>query len=471
MSRESKLAKNTIILAIGTFLPKVASFVTLPILTGCLTQEDYGIYDLIVVMCSLFLPAITLQIQTAAFRFLIDERENKKEVNSIITNIMVFLTCVSAIGLLILFFCLFKLDLRIRLMICLYYMADIIVNSLRQIVRGLSNNFKYSVSAIISSALQLILVVVLVRFQHMELMGSIIALTVAEIVSAVYLIVGTHLYQYIDFQELSIAQIKKMIAYSWPMVPNNMSMWVMRMSDRVVVTAVMGLTANAVYSVANKIPQLLTLAQTTFTMAWQENASIVSKDEDAERYYSDMFRMMFDCMAGLLGLIIAATPILFILLVRGDYDAAYIHIPILVMSMFFYSMSSFLGGIYVAHMKTKSVGITTVVAALVNIVVDVALIYFIGLFAASCSTLVSFGLLFLYRLADVQKYVKLTYNKKHLIIMICIMTLECALVAFRYIWLDILCVAIALVLFVLTNRTLIQAITNKVKGLLVKKYE
>ena len=33
MSREGNLAKNTGILAIGTFLPKLASFITLPILT------------------------------------------------------------------------------------------------------------------------------------------------------------------------------------------------------------------------------------------------------------------------------------------------------------------------------------------------------------------------------------------------------------------------------------------------------
>ena len=90
MSRGGKLAKNTIILAIGTFLPKLASFITLPILTGCLSKESYGTYDLIVVLVSLFLPAVTLQIQTAAFRFLIDIRDKKENVKSIITNITAF---------------------------------------------------------------------------------------------------------------------------------------------------------------------------------------------------------------------------------------------------------------------------------------------------------------------------------------------------------------------------------------------
>lgn len=79
MSREGNLAKNTGILAIGTFLPKLASFITLPILTGYLSKAQYGTYDLIITLASLFLPAVTLQIQTAAFRFLIEVRSEEKK--------------------------------------------------------------------------------------------------------------------------------------------------------------------------------------------------------------------------------------------------------------------------------------------------------------------------------------------------------------------------------------------------------
>ena len=51
--RSRDLAKNTGILAIGTFLPKLASFITLPILTACLTKAEYGTYDLISTLVSL----------------------------------------------------------------------------------------------------------------------------------------------------------------------------------------------------------------------------------------------------------------------------------------------------------------------------------------------------------------------------------------------------------------------------------
>ena len=47
MEREKALAKNTIIIGFGTFLPKVASIITLPIVTGSLTKAEYGTYDLL----------------------------------------------------------------------------------------------------------------------------------------------------------------------------------------------------------------------------------------------------------------------------------------------------------------------------------------------------------------------------------------------------------------------------------------
>ena len=106
MSREGKLAKNTFILSIGTFLPKLASFITLPILTGYLTKEEMGTYDLITILESLLLPTVTLQIQAAAFRFLIDVRDDEEKVKEIVTNIVVFVIPTSLFSLLILFFCL-----------------------------------------------------------------------------------------------------------------------------------------------------------------------------------------------------------------------------------------------------------------------------------------------------------------------------------------------------------------------------
>ena len=456
MSREGKLVKNTLILSIGTFLPKLASFVTLPILTAYLTKEEYGTYDLITVLVSLLLPAVTLQIQTAAFRFLIDKRNDESEIKSIVSTIFAFILPVSLVSLVILWFVLPLEHQMVKAFICGYFLIDIIVNSTRQISRGLQRNMEYSISAIISAFGKMIFAVIFVWQMQLGLLGAAISLFLASLLSWIVLSYRIRLFDYIRISSVSTKQLKSLLSYSWPMVPNSMSMWVMRLSDRLVVTAFMGLSWNAVYAVANKIPSLLNLAQISFTYAWQENASVVSKDEDADAYYSSMFRTMFDLMAGFLGLLICLTPVLFRIFVRGDYADSYGQMPVLFLAQFFYAMSTFLGGIYVAYMKTKSVGVTTVVAALCNLVIDLATIKWIGLYAASGSTLVSYLILFIYRLFDVQKIVKIRYDKAHLFLVVAALLVESILCYLRLPVIDIINVVIGALVFTVLNKTLIQ---------------
>jgi O-antigen/teichoic acid export membrane protein len=465
MSREGRLAKNTFILAIGTFLPRLASFITIPILTGCLTQEEYGMYDLITVLVSLILPTATLQIQTAAFRFLIDKRENKDEVKRFVTNIFAFIVPTSLIALIILFFCMPSYSVVIRLCICAYFFADILVNGARQVIRGLANNLSYSLSAIISAVGNMMFAVIAVWYLRLGLLGGVIALCAASIFSLIFLIVKERLYNYIDIREIRKSTLKELIGYSWPMVPNSMSMWVMRVSDRFVITLFMGVSANAVYSVANKIPSLLTLAQSTFTMAWQENASIVSKDEDSDAYYTAMFQTMYDLMSGFFGVFIAAAPVLFAVLIRGNYGEAYCQIPVLFLGMFFYSMSSFLGGIYVAYKETRSVGITTMAAAVCNLIVDLATIKLIGLYAASVSTLVSYVFLFIFRLVDVRKLINLQFDIKHIMAVLGILIIECVLCFQQKIVLNILNLAIGVVTFFVLNKTFLKTVFKSLRNI------
>ena len=469
MSRESKLAKNTLILSIGTFLPRLASFITLPILTGCLTKEEMGTYDLITILESLLLPTVTLQIQAAAFRFLIDVRDDEEKVKEIVTNIVVFVIPTSLLSLLILFFCLGGTGGTIRILICLYFLFDVLGNVARQICRGLNENLEYSISAILAAMGKMIFAVICVYWLRAGLKGTVTALLMSAVFSFAYLVFRAGIFRYFDFRYYNKDKIREMLRYSWPMVPNSMSAWVMRVSDRLVVTFFMGVAANAVYAVANKIPGLLTIAQNTFTMAWQENAAVVSKDRDAGEYYSSMFRVMFDLMAGFFGLLIAATPILFRLLIRGDYSEAYNQIPILFTAMFFFSMSTFLGGIYVAYKESASVGITTTAAAAINLIVDVATIRWIGLYAASGSTLISYLFLFIYRSIDVQRIIKVRYNVSHMLVILTIMAAQSIMCFMQMPILNVINLAVGCVVFMAINKDFVRVVMKKGMAYLNKK--
>ena len=466
MSRGSSLAKNTIIIAIGSFFPRIAGFITLPILTGYLTKTEYGTLDLITILTSLLLPSVTLQIQAAAFRFIIDSREDNTRQKKIITNIFVMIIPVSVAALVIFYFILPNTAFNIKFCICLYLFFNMVATALRQVARGFGKNREYTISAIISAFSKMILVVLFVWGAKKGLFGAVIGLVLSTIISTVYLFKKLNIYSYISRENIDKQILVEMLSYSWPLVPNEMSQWVMRVSDRVVVTWFIGIAANAVYAVANKIPSIIMLAQSAFTLAWQENASISSKDKDASEYYSHMFEIMYKLYAGFFGIVIALMPVLFKVLIRGDYGEAYVQMPILCIAIFFAGISTFFGGIYVAYKASKSVGVTTLVAASINLAVDIGTIKWLGLYAASGSTLVSYIFLCIYRMRDVQKLVKVSYSIRKFLGVIVLLVLEGALCYLRIPVCNIINIVLGSVSFVLLNKSFLQAVLSKVQHIL-----
>ena len=461
MNREKELIKNTAILGMGKFLPKFVAIITLPIITAQLTKTEYGTYDLISTMVMLILPIATLQIQSAAFRFLIDCRGNKEKSAQIISNIFVVTVPISVIVSCITAFLWKDISLLNKILFGMYLVGDILYITVSQITRGLSYNKLYSISSVIVSVVNGISVVFVLQVKNTGLSGAIFSLALADFVATAYLTVKIKLFEYLERKAISLSKIKELISYSWPMIPNNLSNWVLKLSDRLIITAVLGVEANAVYAVANKIPNLLSIAQSIFVMAWQENASIAVGDKDAGAYYSKMFNRVLTMMFGFTAILIGFTPVIFILLIRGDYFDAYVQIPILILGMFFYCMSAFQGGIYVAHKRTKSVGITTVAAAVVNLAIDVAFINVLGITAGSVSTLVAYFGLYIYRLIDIKKFQPMEYYVKKQIVYILVLIVMLYICFIKNFYLNIVNGFIGVIFFLIANADLIQKLIRQ----------
>ena len=462
-SRIENLVKNTLIISLGTFLPQLTSLITLPILTLKLSSAEYGYYDLIGTLISLLIPIITLQIQAAGFRFILSSKDDKIQCTKYISNIFFVVTISSFFSTIILYFVFYKLSNWIKICILMYFVLDTYTNALIQIVRGFSKNKIYSIGAIIQSLVKTIVLYILLINANLGLLGSIIALILGNVVAFIFEFCAIKLWQYLSFKQISKNIIKEMLKYSWPMVPNTLSGWILRVSDRIVITSFLGIEQNAIYAIANKIPNLLGVLNSTFTMAWQENASINANDNDIEFYYTSMFNMFIKFLAGGTAILISFTPIMFIILINGNYKLAYYQMPILFIGIFYSCISSFLGGIYIANKRTKNVGITTIIAAVINLVVDLILISYIGITAGSISTLVSYIILVLYRMYDLRKYQNINYDLKAFLFVNLYLIVMSIIFFFNNTMLNILNVMIGLSFAIIINKDIIQKIIEKIK--------
>ena len=70
-------------------------------------------------------------------------------------------------------------------------------------------------------------------------------------------------------------------------------------------------------------------------------------------------------------------------------------------------MAGFYGTIFTAFKESKTIGKSTICGAIINLVVHLGLIYFIGIYAAIISTLLSNYAVAIYRKTKLKKYVTL----------------------------------------------------------------
>lgn len=469
MSREKELVKNVFLLFLGRLLPKLVQIITLPIITACLTKSEYGTYDLITTAVMLLMPIATLQIQSAAFRFLIDYRNDDLNSSAIITNILAVVCIVALIVSIGIVIFTPKFALPFKIALALYFYLDILEATVAQIARGLGNTKAYSISSIVLAWINAAGIVIALKLMSKGLMGMIISLAAAYMITIVYLCLTLKLWKYISINALSRKLISEMASYSWPMIPNNLSNWVLKMSDRWVITAFLGVEATAVYGVANKIPNILAIAHSAIVNAWQESASVSLNDSDATEYYSKIYDRIYCLTIGITAILIGFTPVLFKLLIRGDYADSYIQMPILILAMFFFNMSGFQGGFYVAHKKTKSVGITTMVAAGINLAIDLLLVKRIGITAGAFSTLVAYLALFVFRTVDSRRFQPINYNLKKHFLLLSIIVIMLVLCFQRHFYLNCINAFAGIVLFFIINRALIVRFTKRVLNIIRKK--
>ena len=131
-----------------------------------------------------------------------------------------------------------------------------------------------------------------------------------------------------------------------------------------------------------------------------------------------------------------------------------------------------MGSVYVEKKLTKEIAKTSVIAAVINIVVNVVLIKQIGLYAASISTLVAYAAMFIYRWIDVKKYVNFTVNKVLIMLSILIYIITIITYYLRNTTISAVLLLVVIVFAIIVNKnsvSYIKNIINKKLGKEVKK--
>lgn len=416
MKKRQELIRNTAILSIGVLFTRATTFLLLPLYTIYISPTEYGIVDLIVTYVAYLAPLIILQSDWAVFKFLIDAHGDEKKIKQITSTSAYMASVFMVISVAALLALNLFISIPYIIYIVLLLLASILTTVILQYARGLSKNIVYSVSSIISGVVGVLGFFVFVVWLGLGIKGILLSSIISQLVGALYAIIILKVHRYINIADIDRSLSIKMLKYSWPLAPEGVSWWVMNASDRTIISIIIGVAGNGIYAVANKYASIITIMFGIFNLSWSQSISAHINDKDD--FISEVISAATRLFSSIGLILIAILPLIFSLLINKTYSESYLYMPILVLANVFYAIAGIYSGVYIAKNLTKQIAKTTIAASIINIFINLALIFYIGIFAAALSTLIAYVILAVYRHYDAQKYVSITYDKKLILIMV-----------------------------------------------------
>lgn len=406
-SKQKHLAKNVFLFSISGFVPKILSIILIPLYTSYLTTAEYGVSDLITTTVSLLIPIFTLDIQDAVMRFALDKNYDQKDVFSVATRIILFGTALVCGGTAIV--SLLNIpgieDLYLFFFVIMYF-TTALHNTVSLFCRGIDKVKVMVVGSIINSVVSLSANILFLSVFHWGLTGYLIANSLGSIVALIWCFIGAKLHRYWKLH-LPKNVHKDMIAFSFPLIFSVIAWWINNASDRYILTWMSGIAVSGLYSVAYKIPNILSVFQSVFAQAWSISAIKEFDKNDSDGFMRNVYNMMHFAMIALCsGIMIMNIPIAKILY-ANEFFEAWKFVPPLLIAVVFNAMALFIGSIFTAVKDTKTLSASTIIGALVNTVCNFIFIYFWGAYGAALATMLGYAVVLVMRHIILRKHVVL----------------------------------------------------------------
>ena len=427
MSEANRLIKNTGVIAIGGLATKLVQFLLLPLYTTVLSTTEYGTVDYINTIALFLVPTVSVLMDEALFRFLIDcrtEAERRRTITCACAAIGVGCGVFSA-GALVMW-------LVVRPGNLAWVVALVVSQALLQVtgalLRGFGRTPAYALMNFVASVATIVLNVVFIAALRWGVMGMLAATVIAQGGTAVAFLVRGRIWQYVDLTSFDAAYAASLVRYAVPLIPNKVSWTIMNMVDRLIIMNVMGASAAGVYAVSYKFPNVMDTVYGFFYQSWKESsARALGSDGDEVSFYNAVYRSLRRFMVAVVLLMTALMPLAYSLLVEGDYSEGMLYVPVLLLATYYSNISGFYGGIFTAHRDTKIMGVTTVVSALLCLALCLCLIPLIGLWGASVATLAATFTVNEYRFVKVQRHAKLDRDRRGLVAAVLVLAVVFAL--------------------------------------------
>ena len=209
------------------------------------------------------------------------------------------------------------------------------------------------------------------------------------------------------------------LKFALPTVPNNVSSWVVDSSDKFVIGIFLGSAAVGCYSPGYALGSILLMFLTPFAVLLPAVLPEYYESGNLEKVntfltYSLKYYLLITIPAAV-GLSLLSKPLLYILTTEIIANQGYMITPLVALGAIFMGIYGIVNNIIILEKKTVILGYIWISVAILNIILNVLAVPYIGIYGAGIATLVCYFFAFAVTLIYSRKYSVLSFDFKSII--------------------------------------------------------
>ena len=409
--RVAFLLGNTLVFALGGLAVKAVSLVLMPLYTTALTAGEYGTAELLNSAIEIVLPLLSLGVVEALYRFSIDDDVPKDELFAgslvVLGGGIVCTGVLCALGSVVWgmehagsFFVLFC-------SVCVF-------KATTQLARGLGHVRRFVVYGLINALAMVVSTYLLLFRAHLGVEGYLWSFAIGYLAGGLAAFLGSAEYRLLAPFRVDRALLRRMLVYSLPLVPNLLSWWLVSVSGRYVVLWGSGVVAAGLFTAASKMPALVNIVASVFQQAWQYSTAREINSPDRGAFFGSVLRGYSLATLSAAGLVIALNRPISRVMLQAEFSEGWRYVPLLMLVASFGVISIFFESFYQALKNSGVLMASTAMGAVVNVILGVALVPFMGPWGAGLAGAMAYALILVVRARDLRRRIDLPIDRPRL---------------------------------------------------------
>ncbi|HUK44421.1 MAG TPA: oligosaccharide flippase family protein [Gaiellaceae bacterium] len=399
LARELKrLGTQSAIYGLGGIVSRLIAVFLLPVYTVYLGTVGFGQIETIVALTTVLVIVLRLGITSAFFRFYFDSEDQARRTLVVRTSFW-FTMGMATFGLALGWVFAGQISDWLNLDNAWLVRAGFVGLWAQMNYAQMTSLFRveerpvgFAIASVANVLITIGATIALVVGFHKGPIGAVIGNFLGTL--SVYVVLLAYRRYQLGFQ-FDRRLLRAMNRFGLPLVPSALALWAINLIDRLFINGYKGQAEVGIYSLAVRISSVIVFLMTAFQLAWPAFAYSIRDDSTAKRTYAYVLTYLLFVTCWMSLAIGSMAPwIVHLLAPSGHFHRSAEAVPILCFATAAYSGYSVLA-IGIGRMRQTQLNwVVSGTAALVNIVVNIALIPVYGMMGAAVSTLIAYLVLF-----------------------------------------------------------------------------